>query len=382
MTVFKTFWKVVKKYKVTVLLYTIILVSFGTINMTTTDNQMNFVESKPDILIINNDTNNKVTNNLVKYLNKNTNIINIKNNESTINDALFYRDVNYIIYIPKNYGQNILAGHSPKIEIKQTGDYQASLANMLLTRYLKVQNIYKKVTNNEASLIAAINNNLSKSSNIKIKSKLNTASLSNVSTYFSFASYSLMAVIIYVICIIIASFKDQNINKRTIVSSMSYKTYNRQLLISSLIYTILVFLLYTILGLIILKDIMFTTRGLIYILNSFIFSLCCLTIALLISTIVRNKDAISGIVNVIALGSSFLCGAFVPAEYLPKSVLTIAKIIPTYWYINTNDLLKTIEVINLQELKPIFINLFTILAFSCIFLIINNIISKAKQKVA
>lgn len=163
---------------------------------------------------------------------------------------------------------------------------------------------------------------------------------------------------------------------------MNYKTYNRQLLISSLIYTILVWLLYTILGLIILKDIMFTARGFIYILNTFIFSFCCLTIALLISTIVRNKDAISGIVNVIALGSSFLCGAFVPAEYLPKTVLHIAKIIPTYWYINTNDLLKTIEIINIQELKPIFINLLIILAFSIFFLIINNIISKAKQKVA
>lgn len=382
MTVFKTFWKVVKKYQVTVLLYTIILISFGVINMTNTNNQINFVNSKPDILIINQDTNNKVTNNLVKYLNKNTNIINIKNNETAINDALFYRDVNYIIYIPKNYGSNLLSGHNPTLDIKQTGDYQSSLANMILTRYLKVQNIYNKTTNNEDELITAINNNLSSTSNIYIKSKLNTTAIANASTYFSFASYSLMAVIIFVICIIISSFKEQNINKRTIVSSMNYKKYNKQLLISSLVYTILVWLLYTVLGLIILKDIMFTARGLIYILNSLIFSVCCLTIALLISNIIRNKDAISGIVNVIALGSSFLCGAFVPAEYLPKSVLTISKILPTYWYINTNDLLKTIEVINLQELKPIFINLFIILIFSFVFVIINNIISKAKQKIA
>ena len=55
MTVFKTFWKVAKKYKGTIILYTVMLIVFGALNMTTGDNQTNFVDSKPDILIINND---------------------------------------------------------------------------------------------------------------------------------------------------------------------------------------------------------------------------------------------------------------------------------------------------------------------------------------
>ena len=53
MTVFKTFLKVLNKNKFVIILYTIILLLFGGINMQTSENSTNFVASKPDVLIIN-----------------------------------------------------------------------------------------------------------------------------------------------------------------------------------------------------------------------------------------------------------------------------------------------------------------------------------------
>ncbi len=108
MTVFKAFLKVLNKNKLIAIIYTIILISFGGFNMTTSEKQMNFVAEKPDVLIINNDENIGLTKNLVEYIENNSNIIEIKEDEEAINDALFYRDVNYIIYIPKNYRQDVL----------------------------------------------------------------------------------------------------------------------------------------------------------------------------------------------------------------------------------------------------------------------------------
>ncbi len=55
MTVFKTFLKIVNKYKFIILLYTVLLIVFGGFNMQTSDNSTAFVASKPNILIINND---------------------------------------------------------------------------------------------------------------------------------------------------------------------------------------------------------------------------------------------------------------------------------------------------------------------------------------
>lgn len=381
MTVFKTFWKIINKYKGTIILYTVILIIFGGINMSTNDTGTTFVDSKPDILIINKDEEIGITKNLVDYLKQNSNIINVKNNEEAINDALFYRDVNYVIYIPENYRQDVLNGLNPEINIKSTGDYSASLAEMMLSRYVQIQNIYKDNINNEDELIEAINNNLSKKSSVEMTSKLDASKMTKVASYFNFASYSIMAVVIFIICLVLSSFHEKTVNKRTIISSMNYKEHNRLILFASFMYSVIVWFLYVVLGLILLGNIIFTARGLMYLLNTFVFTFCALTIALLISTIVSNKNAINGIVNVVALGSALLCGAFVPAEWLPKAVLNIAHILPAYWYINSNDLLKTMETINFETLKPVFNNMLVILAFAILFIIMNNIISKKKQKV-
>lgn len=380
MTVFKTFWKVVKQYKGTIILYTVMLIIFGGMNMSTSENQMNFVASKPDILILNED-NQKLSKNLEHYLEENSNLISIENKEEKINDALFYRDVNYVIYIPKNYSENVKKGLSPQIEIKSTGDYQASLAQMMLQKYLQVQNIYQMKIKDEDNLIKKINETINKNASIEIVSKLDTKKTTNASTYFNFASYSIMAVVIFVVCLVLSSFKEKNINKRTIISSTNYKKYNRSLLFASFIYTCIVWLLFILLGMFILKDTLFSLRGLIYVLNAFLFTFCSLTIALLISNLINNKNAVSGIVNVIALGSAFLCGAFVPAEYLPSFVLKIAHLLPAYFYINSNDLLKTIETLNVVNLQPILLNGLMIILFSIAFIAINNRISKYKQKI-
>lgn len=381
MTVFKTFWKAVFKYKGTIILYTILLIVFGGINMTTSEKQMTFENVKPDIFIINEDDEIGITKNLIDYISTNSNIIQLEEDEEKVNDALFYRDVNYIICIPQNYRKDVLDGKNPEIDIKKTGDYNSSLAEMMLSRYVKIQNIYASSIKNESELIEAINNNLSKKSNIEIISKLDTEKTSNATFYYNFASYSIMAIVIFVICLVLSSFYDKTVNKRTIISSMSYKKYNRQLLVASLVYAIIVWILFNILGLILVGNIMLSSRGLMYMLNSLVFTIVSITIALLISTLVRSKNAVNGIVNVVALGSAFLCGAFVPAEWLPESVLKIAHILPSYWYINSNELLKVMEEINLETLKPIFINMMVLIGFAFVFIIVNNIVYKRKQKI-
>lgn len=379
MTVFNTFWKVINKYKGTIILFTVMLVTFGGINTTSNNSTVDFTNSKPDIIIVNNSGNNDLTKNLISYLEKNTNVKDVKNTEEARNDALFYREVNYIIYIPKDYQKDVLSGKTPEIDIKTVGDYNSSLAEMLLTRYLKIQSIYAKNISTEQELITAINKNLSKTSEVTITSKVDTAKTSRVSRYFNFASYSAMFIIIFVICMVLSSFHTKTIKKRTIISSMNYKTHNKYLLRASFIYSIIVWLLFMLLGTILFSNTILSLRGLVYALNLFIFIFTSLTLALLLSTLIDNKDAVNGIVNVISLGSAFLCGAFIPTEWLPETVIKISRIFPTYWYVNSNDLLASLQTINITSLNQVIINMIVMLVFALIFIIINNLVSKKKQ---
>lgn len=377
MTVFNTFWKVINKYKGTIILFTVMLVAFGGINTTTSNNSLDFANDKPDIIIINNDQNKGLTKNLISYLKENTNVKNIK--EEEIDDALFYRQVNYIIYIPKNYRNDILSGINPKIDIKTTGDYDSSLAEMILTRYLKTQEVYSKTTSNEQELIEKINTNLKTKSEVSITSTVNTDKTSKVSRYYNFASYSIMYTIIFIICMVLSSFNEKVIKKRTIISSMNYKSHNKLILKASFLYSIIVWLLFMILGIILFPDTVISLRGLIYTINAFIFTFASLTLALLISSLSSNKNIITGIANVVCLGSAFLCGAFIPTTWLPETVIKVSRVFPTYWYVNSNDLLSNLEKINLNSLEPIIINMLVVLLFSLIFIVLTNIISKKKQ---
>lgn len=381
MIVFKTFLKILNKYKFIIILYTIILLVFGIFNFQTNDNNLDFVSSKPDILIINQDEPSILTQNLIEYLQDNANLIDIPQDESSINDALFYREVNYVIYIPKNYRKDFLNEVNPQIEIKSTGNYQSSLAQMLLSRYLKVANVYQKSISDENILINNINKTLDNQVDIEITSKLDTNTLEKATFYFNFASYSLLACLIYVICLILSIFNSEKIHKRTIISSVNLKQNNHILFLSNCLYSFAIWLFYLIIGFVLVGNIMFTTYGLIYLINSLIFTICATSMAFFIGNILTNKDAINGIVNVIALGSSFLCGAFVPQTMLGPSVLKIAHLLPTYYYIKTNELLTTTEVFNSQTLKPIIINMFVIVIFSIVFIILTNILSKKKQKI-
>ena len=198
--------------------------------------------------------------------------------------------------------------------------------------------------------------------------------------YYNFANYSMLAGCVYVICIILSSFKSEMIRKRTTISSMNYKKYNIQLLLSNSLFAFVLALVYAGLSFILIGDTMFTLNGLFSIINLFVLTLCALTIAFLIGNLLSNKEAINGIVNVVALGSSFLCGSFVPMEWLPDSILKIAHILPSYYYVQNNEILKEMEVFNLETLEPILMNMAIMIAFSLVFILITNVITKKKLK--
>ena len=67
-------------------------------------------------------------------------------------------------------------------------------------------------------------------------------------------------------------------------------------------------------------------------------------------------------------------------EWLPDSILKIAHILPSYYYVKNNEILKEMEVFNLETLEPILMNMVIMIAFSLVFILITNVITKKKLK--
>lgn len=381
MIVFNTVLKIVNKYKFTVILYTVMLIFFGGMNFKTNHDSVSYVAKKPDIFIVNEDEEVGITKDFIKYLDKNTNIKNLKKDENSINDALFYRDVSYVIYIQENFRKDLLNGKNPEINIKTTKEYDSVLVENLLNNYIKTASIYRNNMVSEEDLIQKVNQALDISTQVEVTSKLDTNTLSQVTFYFNFLNYCILAGCVYVICLLLSSVREKNVHKRMVISSMNYKTLNKKLLLSMGVISLILWIFYIALAFVLLGNVVLSKHGVIYIMNSFIFMVCALSFAFLIGNLVNNKTAINGIINVVALGSSFLCGAFVPMEWLPNSVLTLAHVLPSYWYIKTNEMLKTTEIWNFDTIQPIMINMAVIFGFSLLFIWITNVVTNKQRKI-
>lgn len=379
MIVFKTILKILNKLKGLIILYTVMLISVTLVNQTS-DNVDSFEEVKPSVIIVNNDkSKNGVTNHFIKYLENHMEVKDIDTgNEEKIDDALFYRDVSLVVYIPDGFGDDLLDSKDVSVEYKISGDKGSSYGKMLVQNYFDSFNIYNNYYDGD-ELFDRLDNALNVDVNVEVKSKIDSNSLSRMARFFNFLNYAILAGCVYSISMILASLKSENVRKRTIVSSYDYKKYNRIVLGACSIVIIGMWLLYMILALIIFKDLFISMNGLWYVINSFVFSLCSLCIGFLIGNITQNKGAISGIVNVVSLGSSFLCGCFVPFEFMPDYVIKIAHIFPTYYFVINNEALKVMDNFSLSSVSPLIFNMGIVLIFGVCFVIITNYVSKKKQ---
>lgn len=377
MTIFKTYWKIVKKNIGIIILYTVMLLVFGTMNLKANKNSFEFISSKPDIIIVNNSSG-IITDNLISYLKTNANVKNITD-ENDIDDAVFFRDANYVIYIPKEFENKIENGKEFNIDIKTNNSYDSYIASELLNKYLDVFSKYMNLYNDKILAIQKLDNTLNKKADVVIENK--TSLNTKTSLFYNFSSYSIMAIVIYIICLVLSSFNDEKISKRTSVSGMNYKTFNNYLYISSFTFTFIIFIVYLILSFLILKSSILNINGILYSLNMFIFFIVSFTMAILISNLVKSKGAISGVVNVISLGSAFLCGAFIPVKYMPSFALKIAHIFPTFYFIDNNEYIASLQNFDKASYKFVLKNFIIMIIFIIFFLILNTLVTRFKRKV-
>lgn len=378
MIVFKNYFRILKRYKFIILLYTAILLVFTFMNSKTDNKIASFTAEKPDVAIINLDGNSKIIENFYKYMEKNTNIKEIENTQEKIDDSLFYEDVNAVIYIYKGYTEDYLNNKDKRLDVKYGNNAYSSYTDMILKKYFKIADIANDEFTKDSDIIELINVSLSKETKIEVQNTLDVDAIAKASYFFDFSNYSILSICIYITAIIILRFNDEKIRKRNIVSSKKISSITKELYLGNLVFIAIVWIALIAISFIVVGEPMLTKNGLLLILNSLVFMTCGLSIGFLVGNLLKSENAISAIVNIVALGSSFVCGSFIPAEYLPETVVKISKILPSYWYIHNNNLIKTMEIINLDTIMPLIANMGIVILFSILYIIATNLISKKK----
>ncbi|MCI8481934.1 MAG: hypothetical protein HFJ27_02365, partial [Clostridia bacterium] len=69
-----------------------------------------------------------------------------------------------------------------------------------------------------------------------------------------------------------------------------------------------------------------------------------------------------------------------PMEWLPDIVLKIAHVLPSYYYIKTNELLTNIETVNFEGMQEIIGNMTIVLIFTIAFMLLSSIVARQKRR--
>lgn len=372
MTVFRYYFKLVKSFLPVILMYTVIFTLFGVVATTTGKTTSQFEMSEVKFIVHNMDTESRYTKAFIDYLKEYGTLIKVKNEE----DALFYREVDSILIIPKGFGDSILNSNPLELSRKSVPD-SANVAyfDLLINRYLQLSETYVKSGFTEEEILTIIDDDMKLHTKTSLIHK-EQDDLIAPAAFYNFSNYTILAICIFVVGITMNIFYHSNIKKRNFASPISHRKINIQLFLGNSILVFLVWLLYVCISIILYGMTMLTPQGILLIINAFLFSTVALALGFFIGILVKDKEAQNGIVNVLALGSSFICGAFVPQDFLGSGVLKMAHLLPSYWFIKNNNEIILLSNFTRETLQPILIRMGVLILFTTILFIIANLVSK------
>jgi len=384
MQVYKAFFKIIQKNILQILIYIVIFLFFVVLmaNTYTDPTNMDFKESKVNTVFINHDEDSKLLEGLKEYISHNANLIDIPDDIQKLQDALYFREVEYIVKVPKGFTEAFMKGEEIRIEKTIVPDSASSVyMDNLINKYLNTARLYISSIENlsQQQLVNYIGEDLSHETEVLLFNP-DPEKGKNIRRmyYFNFLAYSLFAILILGVSAVMIVFNQPDLRKRHSCSPLKLKNMNFQMILGNISFAILVWLIMIIPSFIMYGDYMFTKKGLLFLLNSIIFTLPALSISFLIANIVKSKNAISAASNVVSLGTCFISGVFVPRDFLGETLLKFASFTPTYWYVKSNHIIANIDRLKEEDIRSILTSILIMLIFALTALVITMVIKKQK----
>lgn len=385
MQVYKAFFKIVLKNLNQIMIYVVLFIfqSVALANTSAKSINTDFTETKVNIAFINQDTNSGLVEGLKDYLSKNAKIVGLPDDAQKLQDALFFREVEYIVRVPKGFSEGFIKGEAVQLEKTAVpGSTSSIFLDSVINKYLNTAKIYTGSMKNisEEQLLSYINKDMEQKTEVKMKTTVAEASNNEKRAYyFNYMAYALLSALILGVCSVMIVFNNTDLKKRNHCSPVKLRSINFQMILGNFSYAVIVWFAMVVTGLIMYGGYMFTGRGLLFLLNSFIFTLAALSISFLIGNAIKSKGAMSAAANVFALGTSFISGVFVPQALLGKTVLRIASFTPNYWYVKSNNSIANLSNFNMENLTPIFFNMLIVLGFAVAVLAMALVVIKQKR---
>lgn len=381
MTVFKGFLTITKRNLGMMFLYIAIFLSISIfIQKTSGDSAPSgFTAKRLNIAVIDRDES-LLSKGLKNHLSQFHNVNDIPDDAATLQDKLFYRDIYYAVIIPENFEQNCLKNAEKLPVIKVPGSTSGYYVDQQINTFL---NNIRTLTAGGFSIFEALEHteeSVSSTPNVTLIDQTgHNGNMPKHAYMFQYMPYIILSILCYVLSYIMLSFGNKDVKNRILCSCTSTRSMNLQLILGHVIIGLGIFLVCVSMPAILYPQDFLTDPNLpYYLINSFLMMLVALSIAFLISSFPLREETINGIVNVISLGMSFICGAFVSMDILGKGVKTLARFLPVYWYEVGNNLLARNHSLSTSQITELWQCYGIQLLFAFSFLAVAMVIRRKK----
>ena len=338
---------------------------------------------KIQIAFINNDSNSVLLTGFKEYLKENEILVQVKNDQQSIQDALFFRNAEYIIKAPTGFTQSFMNGRSVNLEKIAVQDSASQVyMDLLINNYFNTARLYIKNIKNisQTDLVEHIKQDLSKSTKVELHTFNSTNNANgSIQFYFSYLAYSMIAILLIGVGSFMMVFNDTDIKRRNLCSPLKSKSMNMQILLGNFAFSITLCALLIIISIIMFFKQALSMNGLFLDIDLLVFSISILSLSYFIGTLIKSKRALQGIVNTLSLGLCFISGVFVPQQYLGKTVQLIANFTPTYWYVKATNVISGITSFNLSNSLPFIYDMLIQLGFAIAVFAVALAIVKQKR---
>jgi ABC-2 type transport system permease protein len=385
MQVFKLYIKLLKSAAPALIVYLVIFTVV--IFLLTTNHRKDtggFEEVKVETALLNYDKDSILVQDLLDYISRYCDFKNYEDNDTKLSDALFFRQVEYILTIPYDFGEDFLEGKEVAIEKKNVpGEaYFLSVDNAINT-YLNTARLYLKALPDitEEDLVSHIRRDLGKTSQVSIITDKNQGKDYNFyNQYFNTAAYILLSCCLLGIGMIMLTFHNADILHRNMVTPMTNMDMNLQLIGGNLLFVLIYDVFFILYGFLINPDKTINGNVLLYWLNLVVFSVSALSISYLAAMLVKSRQANNALSIVLPLGLGFISGAFVPQLLLGDPVLKMASFTPLYWFIKGNDTIAGLVYSDWENIKNIIYYMLIQIGFAAALFSLSLVISKNKRQ--
>lgn len=341
MTVFKGFLTITKRNLNIVFMYIAIFLTISIMvdKMLGPEGAVSFEQESLDIAVVDRDGG-ILAKGLTDYLASYHNIKDIPDDESILQDRLFYREIYYVVTIPEDFEEKCLEDGEKLPVTKVPGSTSGYYVDQQINTFLNDVRVMRDGGFPLSDAIARIQENAGKTPDVTLVDQTgHGGEKPGYAFMYQYIPYVMISILCYVLTYIMIAFEKPDVRKRMLCSAISGRSLNIQLFLGFAVIGIAVWVICFLMPALLYGKEMLTDKHLpLYLANSFVLMLVSLSLAFLVSSFIKKDELISAVVNVVGLGMSFCCGVFVDLDVLSKGMKTVAHFLPVYWYETVNNL--------------------------------------------